>query len=178
MKWNSFTYRGKDYHLNHLDPFEWVFNAPKGPGRPKCQYKFQVTFSMHCFTRGCLPDENIAAGLIYEGPYESRVFCFDRHALSNQLPTIVKEMGNRPCWITHHRNFFTIEVCNQAGEKVEYEVYFDVTRATRRGWLNLAVQSAYIRTSEYGIAQPRKRKIGLAVIAYKRQRREEIKPPR
>ena len=62
---------------------------------------------------------------------------------------MIKSLGDRVCWHTHHGNYFTIELVTQEGEVIEYEVYFDVTRASRKGWLNLIVQTAYVRTEDY-----------------------------
>lgn len=178
MKWQPFTYQGTVYDLSHLDPFEWCYTAAAGEKRPERTYKFHVTFSMHCFSRTPKGGEQIASDMWYEGPKEKRVFCFDRHELSHQLPEIIRGLGERVCWHTHHGNFFTIELTTEGGFEVEYEVYFDVTRATRRGWLNLIVESAYVRTDEYESTQPKKRKIRLDVIAHKKQRGKPIRPGR
>lgn len=178
MKWRPFVHQDTTYDLAHLDSFEWHYTAESGGKRPERTYKFHVTFSMHCFTRIPKDGEQIATDLWYEGPKEKRVFCFDRHSLSYQLPEIIRTIGERVCWHTHHGNFFTIELTTKEGDEVEYEVYFDVTRASRRGWLNLIVESAYVRTKEYGSTQPRKRKIGFNVIAYKRQQKQPTRPGR
>lgn len=175
MKWRPFTHQDVTYDLSHLDPFEWRYTAKASGKRPERTYKFHVTFSMHCFTRNPKDGEQITTDSWYEGPKEKRVFCFDRYELSHQLPEIIKSTGNRVCWHTHHGNFFTVELTTKEGEEVEYEVYFDVTRATRRGWLHLIVQSAYVRTEEYKSTRPRKRKIRLDVIAYNRQQGKPIK---
>lgn len=178
MRWQSFTHRGATYDLSHLDSFEWHYSIDASDKRPECTYKFHVSFSMHCFTRKHLGGEMIEDSLWYEGPKERRVFCFNRYALSRRLPAIVKNMGDRACWHTRHGNFFTIELTTMEGKDIEYEVYFDVTKATRKGWLNLIVQSAYERTEGYVTTQPKKRKIRLAVIAYNRQRGKKINPGR
>jgi len=178
MKWRPFTHNGSIYDLSHLDPFEWHYTAGAGERRPERTYKFHVAFSMHCFTRRPRDGEQTEADMWYEGPREKRVFCFDRHELSYHLPEILRSIGGRICWHTHHGNFFTIELTTRQGQDVEYEVYFDVTKASRRGWLNLIVESAYIRTEEYGSSQPRKRKIRFDVIAYNRQMRQSIRPGR
>jgi len=91
---------------------------------------------------------------------------------------MIKSLGDRVCWHTHHGNYFTIELVTQEGEVIEYEVYFDVTRASRKGWLNLIVQTAYVRTEDYKTTQPRKRRIRLDVVAYNTQLRKPIKRPR
>ncbi len=132
---------------------------------------------MHCFTRNPLPDEVVDSDLWYEGPKEKRIFCFDRYMLSDQLPEIVKSISDRACWHTHHGNYFTIELVTQEGALIEYEVYFDVTKATRKGgWLNLTVQSAYVRTKDYETIRPKKRKIRFDVIANNTQQGKTIKP--
>ncbi len=175
MKWNSFSHQGDIYDLSHLYPFYWHYTARAGKGHLARTYKFQVSFSMHCFTRKPLADEKIAADLWYVGPVEQRLFCFDRYELSHQLPEIIRSLGERPCWHTHHGNFFTIELTSQNGQKIEYEVYFDVTRATRKGWLNLVVESAYVRTEDHASTRPKKRKIRLDVIAHNKQTGKTIR---
>ena len=178
MKWNNFFHKEEVYELAHLHPFEWHFTAEAADKRPDRTYKFHVTFSMHCFTRDPLPNEEIDSNLWYQGPKENRLFCFYRHTLSYQLPDMIKSLGDRVCWHTHHGNYFTIELVTQEGEVIEYEVYFDVTRASRKGWLNLIVQTAYVRTEDYKTTQPRKRRIRLDVVAYNTQLRKPIKRPR
>ena len=133
---------------------------------------------MHCFTRGSLIDEKVSEGLWYEGPREKRVFCFDRYELSRQLPAIIRSLGDRNCYHTSHGNFFTVELITEEGKRIEYEVYFDVIRAGRKGWLNLIVNSAYERTKDNETARLRKRKIHLDVIAYNRQSGKGVHPGR
>ncbi len=178
MKWNPFEYQGQVYDLSHLHPFEWEYTAPSGDKHPERTYRFQVNFGMHCFSRDPLDGEQVDSTLFYQGPKERRVFCFDRHEWSRQLPDIIRSLGERTCWHTHHGNYFTIEFVTRSGDKVEYEVYFDVTRATRKGWLNLVVQTAYVRDERYATSQPRKRKIRLDVIAYNKQMGKKIRPGR
>jgi len=68
---------------------------------------------------------------------------------------------------------------DEKGEKIEYEVYFDVTRAaTRKGWLYLTVQSAYARTRNRAGARPARRKILFETIARNRQMGKKIRPGR
>jgi len=175
MQWNPFAHQGNEYGLQHLNSFEWNYTAQAGGKRPERTYKFHVTFSMHCFTRNPRKIESVDNSLWYEGPKEKRLFCFDRYYLTYRLPDIIQSLGDRTCWHTAHGSFFTIEIMTQEGICTEYEVYFDITRASRKGWLNLIVQSAYIRTKDYQTLQPRKRKIRLDVIAYKRQQNQIIR---
>jgi len=175
MKWNSFKYQQTNYDLSHLDSFEWYCTIDE-KNNPEIIYKFHVSFSMHCFTRKALKNEGVHKNKWYQGEKEKRVFCFDRYELSKQLPNIIQDLKNRQCWHTHHGNFFTIEVTDKDGQKVDYEIYFDVNRARRKGWLHLVVQSAYTRTNNYRSTQPRKRKIRFKVIAYKKQNKKSISP--
>ncbi len=138
--------------------------------------RFHVSSGMHCFSLDPLAGERVNSGLFYEGKREERVFCFDRHEWPAQLPDVIRSLGDRTCWHTHHGNYFTIEFVTKTGDTVEYEVYFDVTRADRRGWLNLIVQSAYVRDARYVASRPRKRKIRFDVIAYNKQTGRKIRP--
>ncbi len=177
MKWKDFTHEKNIYSLSHLDPFEWHFTSEATSNSPSSHFKFHVNFSLHCFARDLQPNEEADPFLLYKGPKEDRYFCFDRYELSKQLPDIIKSLPYRPCWHTHHGNYFTIELVDRKGLTIDYEVYFDVTRSSRNGWLNLIVQSAYIRSKNYQTTRPRKRKIGFKVIAYNTITRKIIKPP-
>ncbi len=177
MKWNNFNYGDVEYDLTHMHPFEWEYVAPAVPNKyPERAYNFHVVFSTHCFSRNPYVDENIDSGLYYSSPNEKRVFCFDRYEYSKDLPGIVRSFGERNCFHTHHNSFFTIELIGKDGEVLDYEVYFDVTRAKRKGnWFHLHIKSAYVRTTEYKTKQPRKRKIKFSTIAYNRLMNKPIK---
>ena len=121
---------------------------------------------MHTFTRGLKEGEVVADELLYRDSRETRVFDFERYELSKRLLEIIRQLDERRCYHTGHGNFFTIELVSEDGTSQEYEIYFKVSRASRKGWLNLYVESAYARDSGYQTSQPKKRKIGLQVIAY------------
>nr|VFK15344.1 MAG: hypothetical protein BECKLFY1418C_GA0070996_101438 [Candidatus Kentron sp. LFY] len=178
-KWTAFTYQGTNYELSHLHPFEWSYVVEASENRLKRAYKFQVEFSMHCFTRRPRSDESVPEDLWYRDSVEERVFCFDRYQLSHRLPAIIKELGSRKCMHTSGKNsFLTTELITKKGKEIEYEVYFNVTRAHRGGgWLNITVKSAYERTQNHPSKKPkRKRRIRFDVIAYNRQLGKEIHP--
>nr|VFJ55285.1 MAG: hypothetical protein BECKFW1821A_GA0114235_10535 [Candidatus Kentron sp. FW]VFJ61581.1 MAG: hypothetical protein BECKFW1821B_GA0114236_106612 [Candidatus Kentron sp. FW] len=172
MKWRSFIQDGNRYHLTHLNPFDWHYRVKTGKGRSEWVCKFQVTSSMHCFTREPFPEEEVARNMWYEGPREKRVFCFERYELSLQLPGIIRTLGERKCYSTPRGNFFAIEPVTLNGEKAEYEVYFRIPKATKRTMrhsrLNLHVQSAYARTGGYETSQPKKTRLDLGEIARKK----------
>ena len=175
MKWKSFNYGGIEYGLTHIHPFEWEYTAPAATKRPERTYRLQVTFSMHTFTRGLMPDEHVP-DLLYRDNREVRAFDFLRYELSKKLPEIVRELGDRRCYHTHHGNFFTIELVGEDGQLNDYEIYFKVSRSSTKGWLNLYIESAYIRAPDYQTSQPKKRKIGFQVIAYNIMQGKGIKP--
>ena len=138
-----------------------------------------VQFSMHTFTRGIELGEIVDPAIIFPDDKEERAFDFLRYTLSSQLPGIIQGLGERACYHTHHGTFFTIEAATPDGVANEYEVYFKLSRAERKGgWLNLYVQSAYVRDTSHGTTQPKKRKIGFQVIAYNILHGKEIKAGR
>lgn len=176
MKWQLFTYQDQEYDLSHVQPFDWEYKAPATDKRPERNYKLMVQFSLHTFTRGIKLGETVDAAIIYPDDKEKRAFDFLRYTLSCQLPAIIRSLGERTCYHTHHGTFFTIEAVTPDGVGSEYEVYFKLSRASRKGgWLNLYVQSAYIRDTKHGTTQPKKRKIGFQVIAHNVLNGKEIK---
>lgn len=176
MKWNNFNYEGKEYDLTHLHPFTWGFTSPGIEGkRPERTYKFNVHFSDHCFTRDPLPGETPEDDRLYHAPKGPRIFCFKRHEYSLSLKVIISNIDTRTCWKTGMGNFFTAEIVDDSGTKVEYEVYFDVHKASHKGWMNMYVQSAFVRTDDYASTQPQKRKIDFHTIAYNRQSGKKIR---
>jgi hypothetical protein len=178
MKWNPHTQDGLDYDLSHLDPFEWVYQFSSTATRPDSHCNCQVNFSSHCFTRKQAAGENIAPDQIYQSPKESRVFCTDRFELSRGLSAIIRNLPNQHCFHTGHGKYFTVSVVNHQGASIEYDIFFNVTKAKRKGgWLNLIVQSAYSRDPNYYSSRPKARKIGFQVITYNALRGKVIKAP-
>ena len=175
MKWNSFKYNGKIYELSHLNPLVWLFESEKEAKHPARKYRFNIEFSMHCFTKQAINDADNA--VLYKGPTETRQFCFERYELSKLLSDIIRNINNKTCWHTHHGHFFTIEIQEQDREKKEYEIYFDVIKSAK-GWLKLVVKSAYIRDRQHKTTQPKKRKVRFSVIARTRMENKKLRPPR
>lgn len=73
---------GEAFPLNHLHPFRYELNLERGV------VNISVGFAMHCFTRGCLPDDDITN--FYKDDREVRTFCNERYSLSYQLPITKK----------------------------------------------------------------------------------------
>ncbi len=173
MKWKSFNYAGALYDLSHVHPIEYVFVQPSKDHKPERPYLFDIAFGLHTFTRGIKKGEIPNNNLLYRDSREKRVFCFDRYELSKKLPGIVQFLGERHCYHTGHGNFFTVELTGSEGQTQHYEIYFEASRSSKKGRLNLFVQSAYVRDDIK--SQPKTKKINFYVIAFKTQRREQIK---
>jgi hypothetical protein len=75
-------------------------------------------------------------------------------------------------------NFFTVELIDAQGARVEYTVYFKLSRAPSKARLNLYVQSAYVQ-DDVPQRRPRPRKpIRFSVIAYNVAAGKAIKVPK
>ena len=178
MKWDKFVYKGKRYELSHLDPYIWLLDQEKNGKHPARQYRFNIIFSLHCFTKQLPLNEPIAdSSLLYRSRKEVRQFCFERYELSKQLPEIINNINKKPCWHTNHGHFFTIEIQSKEGTKSEYEIYFDVYKSGK-GWLTLIVKSAYLRDEAHRTSQSKKRKIRFSVIARTRFENKKLRRPR
>ena len=177
MKWRPFHHGRDQYDLSHLHPFALELENPAKGDRPAQPFRFDVRFSLHCFTR------SIAAGddpkLEYKDNRETRTFCFDRYRLSFQLPGIVRHIHEKRCLHTGKGNFFIVEVTDDAGHCVEYEIYFDISKGKgTSGAMELFIQSAYVRDVAGRAYRRSPKKIGFFVIAHNRRVGKPIKTPR
>lgn len=164
MKWLPFQHQDRIYDLSHLHPRFLTYVQPGKDDKPAREYPCRISYGLHTFTRGIKPGEIPEPHLLYRDSRETRVFDFDRHAVSLHLPEIVQTVDQRKCHHTHYGNFFTVEVMGNCGQMRNYEVYFEVSRAgSPKGMLNLFVQSAYVRDRG---ATLKKQRIGFFVIAH------------
>ena len=179
MKWNAFRSGNQLYNLEHLDPFDWIFEIPGEKGRPSEKYKFHVLFSNHVFTSK--PESgNADPDMFYESPDRSkREFDLERYELSKGLRSYIESMGERTCSHTSHSNFLRIEfVDDRNGKRREYEIYFNVSKSEPRGWLRMLIESAYVRDENRMQSRPKTRNIKLRVIARNVLRGKQIKKPK
>jgi hypothetical protein len=179
LRWRGFNHNGKEYDLSHLHPKTVsYFQAAKGQN-PLRVYQVDLIYSLHCFTRGSqgeIPD----AALLYSDDRETRVFDFPRYEFSLQLPAITEGLMTCKCFHADRGNFFTLKVLDNEGNKVDYEIYFTVSRSSKQGVLNLFVQSAYSRDVSHRQNKPRiaPKPIGFSVILYNTLNRKPIKSPK
>ena len=64
---------------------------------------------------------------------------------------------------TRHGNFFTVELIEEDGQRVDYDVFFTASRSSIKGRLNLYVQSAFVREKE---KLPAGKRIRFEIILY------------
>ena len=176
MKWSPFRCEQDTYDLSHLHPkiIKYVQEA-KGD-KPARIYTVEIHFSLHCFTHACQPGEPQEGPLCYRDDRETRVFDFGRYALSHRLPEIAEGLMERKCYHTGRENFFTVEIINgRPGSQIEYEIYFAASRASRKGIVNLFVQSAYVRDKQHLGNRPQLKAIRFHVILFNVLNRIPIK---
>ncbi len=149
MKWQAFVCDSKTYDLKHLHPCTLQFERHAEVKKPTVVFKVHVIFGLHCFSRE-IPDGAYDRKLIYSDSRESRLFDFDRYDLSKQLPAIIASLSQRKCFQTDRSDFVTVEVVRADATVVNYHVYFTVSKATRKGYLNLFVTSAYVANRKVG----------------------------
>jgi len=173
------TILGKTYDLSHLEPLSFEFVVPEKEGRPKQLYAIEVLFSWHCFTRGIAVGEQFPEALAYERGRETRLFDERRYHLSKNLPRIIRGIGSRKCFHTGRGNFFTVELVDEQGNRIEYTIFFKVSRHTKPRELTLRVESAYVRGDRVPLGRSRPpRPIRFSVIAYNTATGKPIKEPK
>jgi hypothetical protein len=138
-----------------------------------------IIFSLHCFTRGFQPDEEPEAALLYGDARETRIFDFKRYELSKRLPEIIKDLPRRKCYHTGKGNFFSVEIVNAEDRSfIEYDIFLAASRSTRKGIINLYVQSACVRDMEHGSNRPHEKPIGFYIILSNTLNKRPIRPPK
>lgn len=175
--WRPFNHQGKVYDLTHLHPRTVVYEQAAKGDKPSHRYTVEVIFGLHCFTRRIEVANPPDAALIYADNREPRVFDFRRYQLSRLLPDIIEDLPHGKCYHTGKGNFFSIEITEENGQRVEYNVFFAASRSSRKGVINLFVQSAYIRDPQFAMNRPDKRPIGFYVILFNTLNNRLIKPP-
>ncbi len=178
MRWSAKTIGGKVYELDHLYPFFFDFKVSAADGSWQQTYRINVEFSMHCFTRRLAKDESLEQfdERKFSDSRETRLFDERRHHLSLRLPQLIREIGERKCFHTGHKNFLTVETVDDRGISVDYSIYFNVARSGNRAGLTLYVETAFVQDKRERPRWPRK-PIRFSVIAYNVLRNKPIREP-
>lgn len=169
MKWSPFEFNDQVYDLSHLHDLEFDIVQPAKEGKPARQYSILVEFSLHCFSTKIKPGDS--RDLRISDSRESRTFSFERYGLSKNLPEIMPRIVDLTCRNTGKDNFLIIETVDEAGNDVEYEIFFSASKVKREGKkrIRLYVESAYVRrpgSREYRPRSKKSRKISIFVIAH------------
>jgi len=176
MRWRAFEYKGKVYALNHLHPRTIMYRQPAKGDNPERIYTANVEFGLHCFTHGIPSGQEPDPALLYGDSREQREFDFKRYELSKRLPEIAETLPSRKCFHTEKGNFFCVEMVDEQGSRVEYDIFFEASKSSK-ACLNLFVQSAYVRDVLHAANRPRRKPIRFFVILFNTLNRRPIKPP-
>lgn len=168
MKWTPFQCGKAVYDLSHLHPRTIVYEVAAKGDKPALHYTVDVTYSKHCFSIDLPKDGSYDSTLVYRSRFDlynrdPRLFNFRRFLLSKQLPDIIATLVTRKCMHTGHGNFFTVELIEEDGGRVDYDIFFTASRSSAKGRLNLYVQSAFVREKE---KLPAGKRIRFEVILY------------
>lgn len=165
--WRPFCLAGQTYELTHLDKYVHTYVQPAKGDNPERKYVVEISFSLHCFTRGPEPGESTKTPYAYSDAKETRIFDTRRYGLSKSLKTIVEQLSMSACFHTNHSTYFSIKHINEQGVVEDYEIYFSVSKpAGRDSKLQIFVITAYPRDREYTNkpAGRRNKKINFFVI--------------
>jgi hypothetical protein len=137
--WASFTYKGVDYNLTHLDEYEISVTDSNQTKRA-----IVVTFSDHCFTRKSSAGDD----LFLKFPNCSRTdgrFCFDRYHYSRDIRKHIAYVTEGKVWIVKNENYAIITTLSANGMEKKYGVFFSLERVTGISDvdLHMLVRSAY-----------------------------------
>jgi hypothetical protein len=174
VEWQAFKHEGITYDLSHLNPCSMQFERAAKDNLPATIFNVDVTYSLHCFAREIPESGGYDNRLEYSDARETRLFDARRYEFSKLLPEIVRSLASRKCRHTDHSNFFTVECIAEGGRKIEYDIFFTVSKSGKKGRLNLFIQSAYIRDDPKS-RPPSPKPIGFLVILHNILNRKPIR---
>lgn len=175
LNWKPFTFGGATYNLAHLNPCAIHFERPGTEGRSGTTFNVDLIYSLHCFAREIPKGKQYEKELEYSDARETRLFDLKRYEYSKLLPGIVESLANRHCRQTGRSNYITVECLTGDGKPIEYDVFFTVSRSSKRGRLNLFIQSAYIRDDPKS-RPPSQKPIRFLIILHNTLNNRPIRP--
>ncbi len=166
MRWRDFEYGGVTFDLTHLHPRTFRFERPTEGDKPPEVFKVDTIFASHCFTRGPRESEAFDLALVYPDGNEDRIFDHRRYELSKRLPEFIQALPTRkPRHNGKRGNFFSVEVIAEDGTAIEYDIFFKVKKKAK-GRLELIVETAFVRDSDYGSTRPDGKPIRFWIILH------------
>lgn len=179
-RWKNFSHAGQIYDLSHLSKYTHTYVQPAKGTNPERRYEVEISFSMHCFTRGLRPGESSRSQYAYSDSRETRIFDLRRYHLSKQLKTILEQLPVLACFHTNYTTYFSVKTVNENGIAESYEVYFSVSKPEGRDRkLQIFVISAYPRDRVYQNKPTgrRNKKVSFFVILNAVQQDKILRPP-
>jgi hypothetical protein len=120
--WPPFVDGGTTYDLSHLN--EFTFDVVDSA---KVARKVIVSFSDHCFTRP--PQDANDTAPVYPGCSRGDGrFCFERYALSHEIATIIREIGNENVWNSASENYIIGRGTDRNGNQADYVIIFSLEK--------------------------------------------------
>jgi hypothetical protein len=164
-RWRPHHSGGNRYDISHLHPFRYIVYMPPRDSRCAREVQVRVAFTSHCFTEKS-NDETFDAAYS-RVPHDLRRFSIARHALSLQLPEIIRTLERRPIYFnfmdSRRRNYIAVELTQAPG--VEYLVFFDVRRIVDEpNTVLIFVQSAFPGPVNPRLHAIPRKKVGFRVL--------------
>lgn len=181
--WPALVASGRRIDLAHLDPHG--LDCPTTEANLPNPMRINVVYGDHCFSEGYDPSKHSADLLLpWTAPAsrDQRAFSADRHALSHNLPGMVRAIPKaRVNFTSEERNYVysvTLPAPEGAAGGSPYPMFFQLKRATgealRQGFhLEMHVVSAYQPSQRVAI---RRESIRFLVLASKVHRGERPRP--
>nr|WP_228761581.1 hypothetical protein [Pseudomonas sp. MPC6] len=138
MQWNDLTIGGRQYSMEHLQPFELKFEV----AGELINVKFE--FGFHCFTDA----KGNGQLLVHRG--ERRYFCAERHHCSSQIAEYIHKRFFKglavPFYVENSQRYFCLDLH-------DYAMFFSISKPQgTMNLLKLRVISAY-EVAEWGRAK-------------------------
>lgn len=129
MIWEPFKVGEAEYDLSHLNPFTMSITT-NVPGPAVVTRQVRVTFGCHSFTKEW--EDGDPEELRYDDGGHIRCFCPARHALSVNLPDLIREAAKGKVHFNNKRSPY-LTVHNVPEANGPYLIYFDAIRAKGAG---------------------------------------------
>ena len=177
---------GKRFDLSHLQDAYYDFTIEASGKYPEISFSVLVQYCSHCISWGPRTGEEIDFTIhgedrrIIDEKGIHRCFSEVRYELSLNLPSIFATLTQRSCLFTGRVNWLTIEVLDPSNKRLEYEVFFRLTRQDSK-LLRIVVESAYVRDpAKFGNKQVnfnRRDRVRAKVLLAKKLRGESVRRP-
>lgn len=196
MKWidalmqGHITINGQHHDLSHLLRKNFTLELEATSGFPASEIIVSVDFTSHCVSYGERKDgspldfstPDLKQMLLYDHRHKPRCFCPIRYRQSHSLPAIVDRLPSAKCFFGAYENWFVVNDLDDAGQRVEYVVFFSVQRDKNvKNGLLITIESAYAPdggAAAIGYPKDRRKEMKFKVLAAKRVRGEQVRRPR